>query len=61
MLDFRKVNCEIKIRQNIVQVWETIKAKISCFVTTKEAYSEDISSRVSSSLLVLTQYQNKYC
>ena len=24
MLDFHEVNCEVKIRQNIVQIWETI-------------------------------------
>ena len=27
MLDFHEVNCEVKIRQNIVQIWETIKNK----------------------------------
>ena len=27
MLDFHEVNCEAKIRQNLVQIWETIKNK----------------------------------
>ena len=62
MLDFHEVNCEVKIRQNIVQIWETIKNKdISRFVTMNEAYAENVSSRVSSSFIILTQYQNKYC
>ena len=62
MLDFHEVNCEVKIRQKIVQIWETIKSKdMSRFVTMKEAYAENVPSRVSSSLIILTQYQNKYC
>ena len=62
MLDFHEVNCEVKIRQNIVQIWETIKNKdISRLVTMNEAYAENVSSRVSSSFIILTQYQNKYC
>ena len=62
MLDFHEVNCEVKIRQNIVQIWETIRNKdMSRLVTMKEAYAENISSRVSSSFIILTQYQNKYC
>ena len=62
MLDFHEVNCEVKIRQNIVQIWETIKNKdMSRLVTMKEAYAENVSSRVSSSFIILIQYQNKYC
>ena len=62
MLDFHEVNCEVKIRQNIVQIWETIKSKdMSRLVTMKEAYAENNSSRVSSSFIILTQYQNKHC
>ena len=62
MLDFHEVNCEVKIRQNIVQIWKTIKNKdMSRLVTMKEAYGENLSSRVSSSFIFLTQYQNKYC
>ena len=62
MLDFHEVNCEVKIRQNIVQIWETIKNKdMSRLVTMKEAYAENVSSRVSSNFIILTQYQNKYC
>ena len=57
MLDFHEVNCEVKIRQNIVQIWETIKNKdMSRHVTMKEAYAENNSSRVSSSFIILTQY-----
>ena len=29
MLDFHEVNCEVKIRENIVQIWETIKKQRS--------------------------------
>ena len=62
MLDFHEVNCEAKIRQNTVQVWETIKSKdMSLLVTMKEAYAENVSSGVSSSFIILTQFQNKYC
>ena len=62
MLDFYEVNCEVKIRQNIGQICETIKNKdMSRLVTMKEAYSCDVSSRVISSFITLTQYQNKYC
>ena len=62
MLDFHEVNCEVKIRQNTVQVWETIKSKdMSLLVTMKEAYAENVSSGVSSSFIILTQFQNKYC
>ena len=47
MLDFHEVNCEVKIRQNTVQVWETIKSKdMSRLVTMKEAYAENVSSGV---------------
>ena len=57
MLDFHEVNCEVKIRQNIVQIWETIKNKdMSHHVTMREAYAENNSSRVSSSFIILTQY-----
>ena len=62
MFDFYKINFEAKIRQNIGQICKTIKKKdMSCLVTMKEAYSEDVSSRVSSSFTILTQYQSKYC
>ena len=62
MLDFHEVNCEVKIRQNIVQIWETIKNKdMSRLVTMKEAGAENVSCRVSSSFIILIQYQNKYC
>ena len=47
MLDFHEVNCEVKIRQNTVQVWETIKSKdMSRLVTMKETYAENVSSGV---------------
>ena len=53
MFDFYKVNFEAKIRQNIGQICKTIKKKdMSCLVTMKEAYSEDVSSRVSSSFII---------
>ena len=62
MLDFHEVNCEVKIRQNIVQIWETIKNKdMSRLVTMKEACAENVSCRVSASFMILIQYQNKYC
>ena len=62
MLDFHEVNCEVKIRENIVQIWETInEQRESRLVIMKEDFSENISSRVSSSFIILTQYQNKYC
>ena len=62
MLDFHEVNCEVKIKQNIVEIWETIKNKdMSRFVTMKEAYAENLSSRVCSSFIILTQNQSKYC
>ena len=43
MLDFHEVNCEVKIRQNIVQIWETIKNKdMSRHVTMREALMQRI-------------------
>ena len=62
MFDFYEANYEVKIRQYRSQICETIKnEEFSCLVTLKEAYSDDVSSRVSSSFIILTQYQNKYC
>ena len=62
MLDFYEVDFEVKLRQKIGQICETIKNEaMSCLATMKAAYSKDVSSRVSSSFITLTQYQNKYC
>ena len=57
MFDFYKVNFEVKIRQ----ICETIKTKTLRLVTMEAAYSKDVSSRVSSSFILLTQCQKKYC
>ena len=57
MLDFYEVNFEVKIRQNIGQICESIKNKaMSCLATMKAAYSKDVSSRVILSFIILTQY-----
>ena len=49
MLDFYEVTSEVKIRQNIVQICETIKNKdMSDLITIKEVDSEDVSSRIRS-------------
>ena len=57
MFDFYKVNFEVKIRQ----ISETIKTKTLRLVTIEAAYSKDVSSRVSSSFIILKQCQKKYC
>ena len=49
MFDFYKVNFEVKIRQ----ISETIKKKTLRLVTIEAAYSKDVSSRVSSSFIIL--------
>ena len=51
MFDFYKVNFEVKIRQ----ICETIKTKTLRFVTIEAAYSNDVSARVSSIFIILTQ------
>ena len=52
MLDFYKVNFEVKLRQKIGQICETIKIKaMSCLATMKAAYSKDVCSRFSSSFI----------
>ena len=54
MFDFYKVNFEVKIRQ----ICETIKAEKFHFVTIEAGcfnYSKDVSSRVSSTFIILTQ------
>ena len=62
MFDFYKVNFEVKIRQNICKICETIKNKdMSCLVTMEAAYSKDFFFWVSSSVIILTQCQKKYC
>ena len=50
MFDFYKVNFGVKIRQ----ICETIKTKTFRVVTIEEAYSKDVSSRVSSIFIILT-------
>ena len=53
MFDFYEVTFEAKIRQNIGQICETIKIKDMPRLATMEAtYSKNVSSRVSSSLII---------
>ena len=60
MFDFYEVTFEVKIRQNIGQICETIKIKDMPRLATMEAtYSKNVSSRVSSSLIILTQFQKE--
>ena len=60
MFDFYEVTFEAKIRQNIGQICETIKIKDMPRLATMEAtYSKNVSSRVSSSLIILTQSQKE--
>ena len=62
MFDFYEVTFEAKIRQNIGQICETIKIKdMPRLVTMEATYSKDISSRVSSTLIILTHCQKECC
>ena len=62
MLNFQEVNFEVKIRQFTGQICETIRNNdMSSLATLKAAYSKDISSWVSSSFIILMQFQDKYC
>ena len=57
MVDFCKVNFEVRIRQNMDQMYKTM----SRLVTMEATYSKDVSSRISSSFITLTQCQKKSC
>ena len=62
MFHFYEVHLEVKVRQNVGKICEAIKNEdISCLVTMEADYSKDVSSRVSSSFIILTQCQKKYC
>ena len=55
MFDFYEVNFEVKIRRNVGKICETVKSEdISCAVTMEADYSKDVSSRVSSTFIILT-------
>ena len=64
MFDFYEVNFEVKVIQNVGKICETIKSenhKMSRLVTMEADYSKYVSSRVSSSFIILTECQKKYC
>ena len=61
MFDFYEVSFEVKIRRNVRKICETMKNKdVSHLVSVEAAYSKDVSSRVRSSFIILTQCQKKY-
>ena len=48
MFDFYEINIDVKIKQNLGQIGETMKNKdMSRLVSIEAAYSKDVSSRVS--------------
>ena len=62
MFDFYEINIDVKIKQNLGQIGETMKNKdMSRLVSIEAAYSKDVSSRVSWIFVILTQCQKKYC
>ena len=69
MFDFYEVNFQVKIRQYLDQICETMKNKdMSRLVIMEAVYPKDVSSRVSSIFIILTQKKyvkrkcrKKYC
>ena len=69
MFDFYEVNFQVKIRQYLDQICETMKNKdMSRRVTMEAVYPKDVSSSVSSIFIILTQKKyvkrkcrKKYC
>ena len=62
MFHFYEINIDVKIKQNVGQICETMKNKnMPRLVSIEAAYSKDVSSRVSSIFVILTQCQKKYC
>ena len=62
MFDFYEINIDIKTKRNADQICQTMKSKgMPRLVNIEAAYSKDISFRVSSIFVILTQCQKKYC